>query len=223
MKILVIENDTVLVEKIENLLKTEGHRCEIFPAALQAMPSVTAYYYDAVIVDLTTLDRAELELLKFLRGSRLKKKTLLTFEPNKVVNQNKVDALDMANLQKPYTLQALLVKLNAVLHFEDFEDDQTIFFNELVIDVPGRMVRVKNTEVNLTRLEYDLLLYFIMNKSKVLSKNTLAQYLAKDPLAELTDFGFLYAHIKNLKKKLKAAGCHDYIKTVYGIGYRFQV
>ena len=222
MKILVIEYDPVLVGRIENLLKTEGHRCEIYPSPAPAMTSVASFYYDAIIFNLITLDQEELDLLRLLRASNLDKKTLLTFDLNNVVNQNKVDALNMVNLQKPYVLQALLVKLNTLIHYESLEDKGTIFFNELVIDVPGRMVRVKNNELNLTRLEYDLLLYFVMNRSKVLSKNILAQYLTKDTMADDSDFGFLYAHIKNLKKKLKAAGCSDYIKTVYGIGYRFQ-
>ena len=222
MKILVIENDPVLVGKIENLLKAEGHRFEIHPSPALAMSSVASFHYEAIIFNLITLDQEELELLRLLRASNLNKKTLLTFDVNNVVNQNKVDALDMVNLPKPYALQALLMKLNTLINYEGLEDKGTIFFNELVIDVPGRMVRVKNNELNLTRLEYDLLLHFVMNKSKVLSKNTLAQYLTKDAMADTSDFGFLYAHIKNLKKKLKAAGCNDYIKTVYGIGYRFQ-
>jgi DNA-binding response OmpR family regulator len=186
------------------------------------MSSVASFYYDAIIFNLLTLDPEEIEMLRLLKSSHLNKKTLLTFDQNNVVNQNKVDALDMANLQKPYVLQALLVKLNTLINYESLDNQGTIFFNELVVDVPGRMVRVKNHELNLTRLEFDLLLYFLMNRSKVLSKNILAQYLTKDTMAELSDFGFLYAHVKNLKKKLKAAGCNDYIKTVYGIGYRFQ-
>ncbi|HEX6427668.1 MAG TPA: winged helix-turn-helix domain-containing protein [Niastella sp.] len=223
MKILVIENDPVLAGKIESLLKTEGHRCEIYPSPVQAMTSVAANYYDAIIFNLSTLDEQELELLRLLKSSNLNKKTLLTFEQNNVVNQNKVDSLDMANLPKPYALHAIPAKINALINYEGLEDKGTIFFNELVVDMPGRTVRVKSNELNLTRLEYDLLVYFVMNKSKVLSKNTLARYLTKDTIADPSDFGFLYAHIKNLKKKLKAAGCNDYIKTVYGIGYRFSL
>jgi DNA-binding response OmpR family regulator len=223
MKILVVENDGVLTGKIETYLKTEGHWCEVHASPMTAQAAATAHYYDAIVLNLIFLAPDELAMLRFLRNARLDKKTILTFEPNTVVNQNKVDALEMANLQKPYTLPALYEKITTIIHYENLEGEQTIYFNELQIDVPGRTVRVKDSVLQLTRREYDLLLYLVTNKSQVLSKNTLAQYLAKESPAESDDFGFLYAHIKNLKKKLKAAGANDYIKTVYGIGYRFDV
>lgn len=221
MKILVVENDALLTERMELFLKTEGHWCEVYNTPAPALASVASRHFDSIVFNLSSLDNEELNFLKFLRSNKLNKKTILTFEENKLVNQNKVEGLEMVNLQKPYPLHALHAQINQIIHHENFEDQDTISFNELMVDVPGRVVRVKNQDVELTRREYDLLLYLISNKSRVLSKNTLAQYLAKDA-EDLSDFGFLYAHIKNLKKKLKAAGCADYIKTIYGIGYKFQ-
>ncbi len=86
-----------------------------------------------------------------------------------------------------------------------------------------KTVTVKNISVDLTRKEYDLLLYLATNKNRVVSKNAIAENLSGDGADLFDNFDFIYAHMKNLKKKLIAAGCDDYIKSVYGMGYKFSV
>ncbi len=85
----------------------------------------------------------------------------------------------------------------------------------------GRTVSVNSNVVTLTRKEYDILLYFIANKGKVISKNAIAEHLWGDEMDIHDHFDFIYTHIKNLRKKLTDAGCNDYIKSLYGIGYKF--
>jgi DNA-binding response OmpR family regulator len=85
----------------------------------------------------------------------------------------------------------------------------------------GKTVRVNDKEIELTRKEYDLLVFLIANKNRVVSKNTIAEHLSGDDAELLDKFDFIYSHIKNLKKKLTEAGCEDYIKTIYGLGYKF--
>jgi DNA-binding response OmpR family regulator len=82
-------------------------------------------------------------------------------------------------------------------------------------------MNVSGREVELTRKEYDLLVFLIANKNRVVSKNAIAEHLSGDDAELLDKFDFIYSHIKNLKKKLTEAGCEDYIKTVYGLGYKF--
>ena len=94
-------------------------------------------------------------------------------------------------------------------------------FKEIEIDLLGKVVRVHGCEVEVTRKEYDLLVFLLANKNRVVSKNSIAEHLSGDD-AELFDkFDFIYSHMKNLKKKLAEMGSEDYIKTVYGLGYKF--
>jgi DNA-binding response OmpR family regulator len=72
-------------------------------------------------------------------------------------------------------------------------------------------------------MEYDLLLYFTGNKNKVISKGAMAEHLWGDDMDVAGSYDFLYTHIKNLRKKLQQAGCPDYIKSIYGLGYKFTV
>lgn len=75
--------------------------------------------------------------------------------------------------------------------------------------------------LNLTPKEYDLLLYFLANQHRVLRRESIAEHLLGDDADQMDDFNFIYSHIKNLRKKLIDLGCLDYLKAVYGIGYKF--
>ncbi len=83
-------------------------------------------------------------------------------------------------------------------------------------------VKVSNKTVNLTKKEYDLLIYFISNQSKVITKNAIAEHLWGDEIDLSDDFDFIYTHIKNVRRKLIEAGANDYIKSMYGVGYKFE-
>ena len=76
--------------------------------------------------------------------------------------------------------------------------------------------------IELTRKEYDLLLYFISNKNKVINKAAIAEHLWGDNMDMADSYDFIYTHIKNLRKKLIQAGAGDYVKSVYGMGYKFS-
>ena len=86
----------------------------------------------------------------------------------------------------------------------------------------SRLVFVKNLEVILTSKEYDLLMYFISNKNRVVTKNAVAEHLLGDDAVQLDNFNFIYTHVKNLRKKLLNNGAEDYIKSIYGFGYNFN-
>jgi DNA-binding response OmpR family regulator len=81
---------------------------------------------------------------------------------------------------------------------------------------------VNDKEIDLTRMEYALLVFLIANKNRVVSKNAIAEHLSGDDAELLDKFDFIYSHMKNLKRKLTEAGSEDYIKTVYGLGYKFS-
>jgi DNA-binding response OmpR family regulator len=94
--------------------------------------------------------------------------------------------------------------------------------NEIKIDFPSRSAFINDNLLILTAKEYDLLLFFITNKNKVITKNAIAEHLWGDDTDQNDSFNFIYTHIKNLRKKMLEKGAQDYIKTVYGIGYNFS-
>ena len=99
----------------------------------------------------------------------------------------------------------------------------TYILNELSFDTDAKTVMVNDKIVDLTRTEYDLLLYLVSNKNSVISKNAIAEHISRDEAGIFDNFDFIYAHMKNLKRKLSAAGSEDYIKAIYGMGYKFEI
>lgn len=124
-------------------------------------------------------------------------------------------------LTKPFHLSELNARMNAILRRSKFGGTETIVFNEITIDTNAKKVTVNNKTIGLTKKEFDLLLFFITNKNRVLSKEVIAEHLWGDNSDLLDNFDFIYVHINNLRKKLTQAGA-KYIKTTYGTGYMFS-
>ena len=125
-------------------------------------------------------------------------------------------------LTKPFHLSELNARIKSIIRRRNFKGGNTLDYNEIQITFDSRKVTVSGKEIVLTKKEYDLLLYFITNQSKVLDKEAIAEHLWGDNMSLMADsYDFIYTHIKNLRKKLIDAGSIDYIHTVYGIGYQF--
>ncbi len=125
-------------------------------------------------------------------------------------------------LTKPFHLAELKARVVAIYRRKAFNSSSKLVFNEIAIDLLGRSVDVNQIPVILTRKEYDMLLYFIANKGKVISKNAIAEHLWGDEMDMHYNFDFIYTHVKNLRKKLQDATANDYLKSIYGIGYKFS-
>ena len=123
---------------------------------------------------------------------------------------------------KPFHLSELAARIYSVIRRKQFGNSNTVRQNELEIDLLAKTISVHNHLVSLTKKEFDLLLYFVGNKNRVISKSTLAEHLSGDFADMLDNHDFVYAHIKNLKKKLNEADCGNYLKTVYGTGYKWE-
>jgi len=126
-------------------------------------------------------------------------------------------------LVKPFHLSELNARISAVIRRRKFGGQQVISLNELSIDLSAKLVFIHDKKIDLTRKEFDLLLFFASNKNKVVSKNSIAEHISGSELDVFDNFDFIYTHIKNLKRKLTQAGGTDNIKSVYGMGYKFEV
>ena len=125
-------------------------------------------------------------------------------------------------LTKPFHLAELKARVVSVFRRKTGNSKGLVVFNEISIDLHGRAVTVNDTSIVLTRKEYDMLLYFIANKGKVISKTALAEHLWGDEIDMHNNFDFIYTHIKNLRRKLLEANGRDYLVSIYGIGYKFN-
>ncbi|SEG42639.1 response regulator transcription factor [Flavobacterium urumqiense] len=223
MKILLIEDEPELQKSIEQYLEMEGNIVEISPDFSHAQQKISIYDYDCILVDITLPNGSGLDLLREIKLKKSKAGVIIISAKNSL--DDKVNGLDLGAddyLPKPFHLSELNSRIKAVIRRKSFDGNLEISVNEIKILPHERRVLIHNQDVILTSKEYDLLLYFISNKNRVVSKSALAEHLWGDNSDRLDNFDFIYNHVKNLRKKLLEKECEDYLQTIYGIGYNFK-
>ena len=222
MKILIIEDERELVKSMAQYLRQESYVCEIAYTAHEANEKVLLFEYDCILLDINLPDGNGLKILEKLKENNKTDGVIIITAKNSL--DDKVRGLNLGAddyLSKPFFLPELVARVSAVIRRKRFDGNTKITFQEITVDLLGKTVHVHDQTVDLTRKEYDLLVFLIANKNRVVSKNAIAEHLSGDDAELLDKFDFIYTHIKNLKKKLSEAGSTDYIQTVYGLGYKF--
>ncbi|SES05411.1 response regulator transcription factor [Pedobacter rhizosphaerae] len=222
MKILIIEDEQGLLESILAYFTGEGNICEYATDFIQASEKIALYNYDCILLDLGLPGGEGLVLLDKIKKMKKRDGVLIISARHSL--DDRLAGLDLGAddyLVKPFHLSELKARVSAIVRRKNFEGDNVIVFNEIRVDVSAMNVYVKEKQVFLTKKEFDLLVYFLSNKHKVVTKNAMAEHLWGDEMDLSDDFDFIYTHVKNLKKKLTEAGGQDYLRSVYGIGYKF--
>jgi DNA-binding response OmpR family regulator len=221
MKVLVIEDEIAIQDSISTYLTQQGYICETASRVSEADEKVGFYEYDCIIVDLMLPDGTGLEIISKLKKERVKAGILILTAKNSI--EDKVKGLELGAddyLTKPFHLSELHARINAIIRRKHFDGDNLIECGNICINLTKMIVTVDQTEIILTRKEFDMLLYFVMNKKNVLSKASLAEHCWGDNIDQTDSYDFLFAHIKNLKKKLTNANASIEISSIYGIGYK---
>jgi DNA-binding response OmpR family regulator len=222
MKILIIEDEKGLRESIEEYFTEAGNVCETASNYSEAMAKVNVYRYDCILLDITLPGGSGIQILKDIKQNNHPDGVLIISAKNSL--DDRLEGLDLGAddyLVKPFHLSELRARVTAIIRRKTFSGNNILQFHELAIDLLAKSVKANSQTVKLTRKEYALLLYFIANKGKVVSKNAIAEHLWGDGIDMANNFDFIYSHIKNLRKKLMEAGSNDYIQAAYGMGYKF--
>ena len=223
MKILIIEDEIEIAKSIKCYLKSNDIHCEMANDLKTALDKITMYDYDCVLLDLMLPDGNGFAILKELK-SQNKTDGVIIISAKEAL-ETKIEGFNLGAddyLTKPFHLSELLVRIQSLVRRKNFNGSNIIVFNEIEIDTLAKAVKIGNKKLDCTKKEIDLLLFLIGNKNKVLSKSAIAEHLSGDMADMLDNHDFVYAHIKNLKKKLNDAGSSDYIKSVYGLGYKWE-
>jgi len=222
MKILIVEDEYALYESIFAYFIGEGNICEHAPNFNTAREKIALYSYDCIMLDLGLPDGDGLDLLSKIKSLGKKDGVLIISARHSL--DDRLSGLDIGAddyLVKPFHLSELKARVSAIVRRKNFDGDNVISFREIKVDVSAMKVTVNDKSLTLTRKEFDLMVYLLSNKNKVVTKNAMAEHLWGDEMDLSDDFDFIYTHVKNLKKKLAETGAKDYIKSVYGIGYKF--
>ena len=223
MKILIIEDEKDLAFDMADYLSKQNYLCEQAYTFDEALQKINLYAYDCILLDLMLPGGDGLKILAALKKQQKQEGVIIISAKNSI--DDKVAGLQLGAddyLAKPFHLPELAARIFSLIRRKQFANANMIEANEIEIDLLAKTVTVSSNAVVLTRKEFDLLLLFIGNKNRVISKSALAEHLSGDIADMLDNHDFVYAHIKNLKRKLTDAGCNNYLKTIYGTGYKWE-
>lgn len=220
-KILIVEDEPEIRKTVISYLSEEGYTCETVKNLAQAEEKILMYEYDCALVDLMLPDGNGMDLVEKIK-TRYPEMGIIIVSA-KGDTSDRVVGLDNGAddyLVKPFNLSELNARIKSLLRRRIFKGQKLAQFGVLKLNVDERRVFVKDEELILTGKEFDLLMYFISNQNKVLSKESIAEHVWGDYADQLDSLDFLYTHVKNLRRKMTAAGSPDYIQSVYGAGYK---
>ena len=222
MKILIIEDEPTLARSMADYLAAEGNRCELAADFAEAWDKTGLYDYDCILVDVTLPGGSGLEIVRKLKADHQRAGIIIVSAKDSI--DDRISGLELGSddyLPKPFHLAELNARIKALVRRNQFGGRQEIIYREIRVRPHERGVTIAGRPVRLTRSEYDLLLYFLANQQRVLTKESVAEHLSGDQADLLDSIDFIYSHIKNLRKKLVDAGGENYIQSIYGLGYKW--
>ena len=224
MKILIIEDEPSLRELIQRSLEKERYVVEAAADFQSGLRKIEDYDYDCVLLDIMLPDGNGLNLLEQLKKMRKRENVIIISAKDSL--DDKVLGLELGAddyLPKPFHLAELNARIKSVIRRQRRDGEMDIRLANIRIVPDTFQVFVDDKEIELNRKEYDILLYFANRPGRLVNKNTLAESVWGDNIDQVDNFDFIYAQIKNLRKKLKDAGALAELKAVYGFGYKMTV
>jgi DNA-binding response OmpR family regulator len=224
MKILVIEDEFEILRSIESFLISEGYVVEKATDYASGIEKVHLYEYDCILLDISLPGGSGLKILDEMKKSGITGNTIIISAKNSL--EDKITGLDLGAddyLTKPFHLAELLARIKAVIRRKKLDGNEKLNLGNLSIDFNTRIVSICDDELKLNRKEFDILSFFATNMNRLITKEVLAEHVWGDNIDSADNFDFVYAQVKNLRKKLKDNNADIAIENVYGVGYKMKL
>lgn len=224
MKLLIIEDNLKLLHYIGEALTAESFLCELTCDYSSAEEKLFVYDYDCMVVDINLPDGSGLDLIKQCKLRKPQTGIIVISARNSL--ENRIEGLDLGAddyLTKPFDVAELIARVKSIIRRRNFDGNNSLVFEQLLVNTNDRTVAANNIPVKLTKIEFNILVFFLSNQKRVLTKESIAEHVWGDNMDIADSFDFIYSHIKNLKKKISSTGYTIPLNTVYGIGYKLEV
>ena len=221
--VLIVEDEINLAKEISNYLIDFNYKCTMAHTCNDALKIISEKEFTIILLDLNLPDGNGLQVIQYLKKKKITSGVIVLSANDEL--DMRIHALDAGAddfLTKPFHLSELNARLKSLIRRNFHKGNTEIEFNEIKIDVDKKQVLINDTELVLTAKEFKLLLYFISNTGKVITKEAMGYNIWQGNSDMDVSNEIIYTHIKNLRKKLVVAGCQDYIKSIYGFGYKFE-
>jgi len=224
MKLLVIEDEASLLGSIIEYFTQEDFLCETASSFQEGIDKTDSFQYDCIILDINLPGGSGLQLLEYIRKN--KKSDCVIIISARSSLDDKIAGLDIGAddyLAKPFHLPELYARVKALIRRKYTGGSNILEVGKLHLDLLLKKVTYAGQTLSLTKNEFELLLFMLTNKNRVVSKQAIAEHIYGEQTDNLASFDFVYSHIKNLKRKLKEKGCDDLLQAVYGLGYKLSI
>lgn len=224
MKLLIIEDNRELSSSVCSYLSSQNYICEAAYNFNQAIDKLNLYEYDCIVLDISLPDGSGLNILKHLTKKGIQDGVIIVSAKNSI--DDKILGMKMGAddyLTKPFNMAELSIRIFSIIRRKQYSGKNIVDFENIHVDLMTKRAYYFNKEIpQLTPKEYKLLLLFLSSPNRVISKSCIAEHLLGDNADMFDNYDCIYAHIKNIKNKLKKIGCTEYIYTIYGMGYKFK-
>jgi len=223
MKLLIIEDERILLKDLGEFVAREGFLYELAQDYSTAVEKIMLYDYDCVILDINLPDGSGFEILQKLRQHQKAEGIIILSARDSL--DDKIKGLGLGAddyLTKPFFFSELNARIRAIIRRKKFNTNKDLLFGNILIDLDQHQVKVGNEQLNFTKKEFAILTHLISNQKRVVTKTALSEYIWGDYVDEANSFDFLFSQIKNVKRKLKEAGALVEIKNIYGVGYQIK-
>ena len=221
MKLLLIEDDASLREIMQRALKSEGYIVESAGTYFEACDKIAGYSYDCIMLDIMLPDGNGLQLLEQIKKNGNDARVIIISARDSL--DDKITGLDLGAddyLAKPFYMAELSARIKSVMRRGNGAVSNTMTAGNITLDLGSRRIRVDGNDVPLLKKEFDILLYFMQRPTRLVSKSMLAESIWGDHFDGVDNYDFVYAQIKNLRKRLTSWGASIEIAGVYGMGYK---
>lgn len=222
LKILIVEDEVELLNSIGSFLKDSGMDCDLASRLEDAVALVQARDYNCIVLDIGLPDGNGLKLINELQDKEHQCGIVIISARDSL--DDRLTGLNIGAddyITKPFYMPELVARIKSVYRRRAHQGKNEIIHNELRVMPDEMMMYVNSTAIALTKKEHELLMYLLNNTNKVLTKESIAEHLWGDHADMADSFDFIYSHIKNLRKKITDNGGKDYLRSIYGVGYKF--
>lgn len=221
MKLLIVEDEPSLREIMTRTLRGEGYVVEQASDYASAVEKLAVYSYDCILLDIMLPDGNGLKLLKELKENDRRESVIIISAKDSL--EDKVSGLELGAddyLAKPFHLMELSARIRSVARRSMGGGRKGFTLGNVYLDPEGNRVEVGGNELSLLKKEFDILAYFMQRPGHLVDKAVLAEAVWGDHVDQADNFHFVYAQVKNLRRKLEDAGANIELKAVYGFGYK---
>ncbi|MBE7176849.1 MAG: response regulator transcription factor [Mucilaginibacter polytrichastri] len=222
MNVLIVEDEKSLSLEMHEFLTTEGFTVEHARSRASADDKISENSYDFILLDLSLPDGDGMDVLKNLKKIHGRDDAVIMLTARGALD-DRIKGLDAGAddyLAKPFSLQELLSRIHAITRRKHKLETNEVNLHGFSINIQNRSVQFADSAINLTKKEFDILNYLMLNKNRVVSRVSLTEHVWGDIIEVNTDSNFVDVHVKNLRKKLAQFADIHWFETVRSIGYR---